>query len=111
MSGRCKQCGACCRRLIIEIEHLDVVREPRLLGAAELYDGNGKVKFESNWEKRYLLACGESKLCPFLVNNKCSIYPTRPNACVFMEVGGEQCRIARGEQPIIIPKLPESLEK
>ncbi len=25
----CKDCGLCCRKLIIEIDHVDVVREPR----------------------------------------------------------------------------------
>ncbi len=93
----CKRCGVCCRRLIIEIEHLDIVREPKLLKAAELLDGRGKIEFESDWEKQYLLACGESKPCPFLVNDKCSIYPTRPNTCVFMEASGDQCKMARGE--------------
>ncbi len=92
---KCRQCGACCRRLIIEIEHLDVVREPRLLKAAHLLDGHGKMTFENDFQKQYLLACGERKPCPFLKDNKCEIYPTRPNVCVAMEVGGEQCKDSR----------------
>lgn len=93
----CTRCGACCRNLIIEIEHLDILREPRLLEAAELLDGNGKVKFEDDFEKQYLLACGKRKPCPFLKDNKCGIYPTRPNVCVAMEAGGEQCAMSRAE--------------
>ena len=92
----CKQCGNCCRGLIIEIEHLDVVREPKLLYVATLLDGHGKIKFEDDMEKQYLLACGESKPCPFLVNNQCSIYPTRPKVCVAMEAGAEQFEMVRG---------------
>lgn len=92
---KCKQCGECCKRLIIEIEHLDLLREPRL-SCAELMDGHGRIKFESDLEKQYLLACGKTKPCPFLKDNKCEIYPTRPNVCVAMEAGGEQCREARG---------------
>ena len=95
-TNQCKKCGCCCRNLIIEIEHLDIIREPKLLNAAELLDGN--VEFESDWEKQYLLACGKTKPCPFLVNNLCTIYPTRPNVCVAMEAGGDQCKMARGER-------------
>lgn len=93
----CKQCGNCCKKLIIEIEHLDIVREPQLLHVVELLDGRGKVKFESDWEKQYLLACGKSKPCAFLVNDRCVIYPTRPNVCVAMEPGDDQCKMARAE--------------
>ena len=89
----CKQCGGCCSQMIVEIEHLDIVREPRLLQAAELLDGHGKVKYESEWEKEYLLACGKAKPCVFHKNKKCEIYPTRPNVCVAFEPGGEQCKI------------------
>jgi Fe-S-cluster containining protein len=87
----CKKCGRCCRQLIVEIEHLDIVREPRLLQHAELLDGNGKIKYKTDWEKEYLL--GDSiNPCPFLtLNNECGIYPTRPNVCVYMVPGGEQC--------------------
>jgi len=38
--------------------------------------------------KIVLLACGKDKPCMFLAeDNRCSIYPTRPNACVGMEAG------------------------
>lgn len=88
----CKQCGGCCSQMIVEIEHLDILREPKLLPYAELLDGHGRIKFEDDMEKQYLLACGESKPCAFLKDNKCKIYPTRPNICVAFESGGEQCK-------------------
>jgi len=93
--NECKQCGSCCRQAIVEIEHLDIVREPRLLKHAQLMDGNGKIKYDSDWEKEYLLACGETMRCFFLKNNRCQIYPTRPNVCVYLEPGGEQCEMYR----------------
>jgi len=92
---QCKKCGKCCHTFIIEIGQLDVVREPRLLEHAKLLDGNGKIEHESDYEKEYLLAAGETMPCPFLVDNKCSIYPTRPNCCVAFEAGGQQCAEAR----------------
>jgi Fe-S-cluster containining protein len=92
----CLDCGLCCKKLIVEIEHLDVVREPRLLNKATLMDGNGSITFNSDWEKSYLLACGEP--CPFLdgiTRFRCGIYPTRPNTCVGFEVGSVQCNELR----------------
>lgn len=88
----CKRCGACCRKSIIEIHHLDVVREPRLLEVATLM--NGGDEFESDWEKEYFLPTP----CNFLVDGACSIYATRPNVCVMFGPDGEtkeQCEMFR----------------
>ena len=57
---KCKQCGHCCRHTIIEINQLDVLREPKILEHAQLLDGKGKIEFESDAEKEYILACGAS---------------------------------------------------
>lgn len=103
-SYECDRCGACCQSLIIEIDHIDVVREPKLLSVARLMDGNGKIQYESEWEKQYSLACGSR--CPMLGDgNLCSIYPSRPNVCVAMEAGDEQCQMARGMMGLS-PLLP-----
>lgn len=93
----CEGCGAqCCRGLIIEIQHLDVVREPRLLSVVELLDGNGEIEFESDWDKEYALACGHFSPCKMLtIDHKCSIYPTRPNTCVAFQPGSDQCNELR----------------
>lgn len=77
MAKGCVKCGACCRNSILEIEHLDVVREPKLLEHTILLN-KGFVEWESDWEKQYALPSP----CPFLIDNQCSIYPTRPNLCV-----------------------------
>lgn len=92
----CENCGLCCRKLIIEIQHIDVVREPSLLPIVTLLDGNGAISFESEWEREYMLACGETVPCQMLdADSRCKIYPTRPNTCVGFEAGGEQCNELR----------------
>ncbi|ODU02548.1 MAG: hypothetical protein ABS79_00290 [Planctomycetes bacterium SCN 63-9] len=95
--AECDRCGLCCRQLIIEIAHVDVVREPRLLPpATRLLDGNGAISYESDWDKEYGLACGSSHPCPMLAEDGlCSIYPTRPNVCVSFEAGSAQCEELR----------------
>lgn len=94
----CKKCAGCCSQMIVEITHLDIIREPRLEQYAELLDEHGKIVFENDMEKEYLLACGQSKPCAFLKDSKCEIYPTRPNTCVAFEPGGEQCREFQREE-------------
>ena len=101
MKYECDKCGACCQgHLIVQAEDLDVLREPRLIEAdprlagkpidevmAELQDDFGRV---------ITLACGAARPCPFLdAGNTCSIYPTRPNDCVAMQAGDEQCQQSR----------------
>jgi Fe-S-cluster containining protein len=94
MVDHCKDCGLCCKKMIAEIQHIDVVREPKLLQIARLLDGNGKIQYDSDWEKEYSLYCGDG--CKLLTDdNRCSIYPTRPNCCVALEVGGDKCNELR----------------
>ena len=101
----CDHCGACCNgTLIVEAYDLDVMREPTLIIAEgrESDDANAlrdlMFEFEEEFGRCLILACGQGKPCPFLESdNRCSIYPTRPNACVAMEAGDEQCQRARKE--------------
>jgi Fe-S-cluster containining protein len=93
----CDKCAACCKALIIEISHLDVVREPKILPVVTLLDGNGKIQYDSDWEKQYSLACGQASPCGLLgADNLCTIYLSRPNCCVGMQAGDDQCQMARG---------------
>lgn len=93
----CDRCGLCCKHLIIEIDHLDVVREPRLLPGATLLDGNGRITYDSDWEKEYRIACGAKHPCAQLgPDNACAVYPSRPNCCVAFEAGSEKCQELRG---------------
>lgn len=92
---QCDQCGACCRQTIIEIGHIDVVREPRLKEAASpcrLLPGDGE------WDREYILAAGAAMPCRLLDGNTCSIYPTRPNCCVAFEAGCDLCQEARASE-------------
>lgn len=101
MNDPCADCGLCCQKLIIEIEHIDVVREPALRDCCRKLDGRGTIEFDSVWETPYLLSL---RGCPMLDENKrCTIYPTRPNTCVAFEAGGEHCnelRAAAGLAPL-----------
>lgn len=102
---QCDRCGACCRGvLIVEAYHLDVVREPRILDA----DVTGrKVTIEdlTDDDRCVLLAAGRP--CRFLsADGSCTIYPTRPNVCVGMEAGDEQCQDARSRTGL--PPLQKS---
>lgn len=94
----CDQCGACCQGpLIVQADWIDVVREPRLKDADHHYQDQRIDKVLEMLEdgmRAVTLACGQA--CPFLSAEKtCSIYPTRPNDCVAMQAGDEQCQQAR----------------
>lgn len=94
MTFECDKCGLCCRKLIIEIRQIDVVREPKLLQIALPCKTNYGEEY---WDQQYILACGSSHPCKALVDNHCSIYPTRPNCCVGFEAGSEECQELREE--------------
>jgi len=76
MANKCDNCSRCCRELQLEITELDLIREPRLRLYAEPLDG----KWDKNnpFDKAYALPSP----CPFLVDDRCSIYASRPNICV-----------------------------
>lgn len=101
MNSECDKCGLCCKQLIIEIDHLDVVREPRLLEHARVHKTWDGQPHESDWDKTYALAPrsvdGKTVMgCGFLgPDNACQIYPTRPNCCVAFEAGDEKCEELR----------------
>jgi Fe-S-cluster containining protein len=110
MPYTCDKCGACCRHLIIEIGPIDIAREPRFL-ALEPFRTDGFVPdFTEDEAEEYLLvgplvpgfeagamlACGPEFPCMMLgQDNLCTIYPTRPNCCVAMRAGSDQCQMAR----------------
>jgi Fe-S-cluster containining protein len=65
---------------------------------------------ELEQEGKCLLIAGGTRACRFLNHdNACGIYPTRPNVCVAMQAGDEQCQLARHERglPPLEP-LPDS---
>ncbi len=95
----CDHCGACCKgHLIVEAYELDVLREPRLATA----DISGRTRdmaeevlmAELEQEGKCLIIAGGQQ-CTFLDVNNCAIYTTRPNVCVAMKPGVDQCNEAR----------------
>ena len=96
--SKCNKCGECCKSMILEVDCLDILREPKLAEHAKLMDGDGKggkVKFASKWVEEYSLPTP----CPFqticigsIVHNNCSIYKTRPNMCVAFNALGDDTR-------------------
>jgi Fe-S-cluster containining protein len=99
----CDQCGACCQGyLIVEADELDLLREPRLIEADPHYAGQpAKLVLQQLQEdvgRALILACGTARPCRFLgADKKCDVYPTRPNVCVAMQAGDEQCQESRHE--------------
>ena len=96
----CDQCGACCNgSLIVETDEIDLMREPRLIEAEPSLTGYSVPqvleKYENDTGFAILLACSSNRPCPFLADKKCSIYPTRPNVCVAMQAGDDECQEAR----------------
>jgi hypothetical protein len=91
----CDQCGACCEHLLVEVDQVDAMREPRIHDEARLLDGNGELPVE-DWQWS-LNGLKSPHRCVFLGEDKrCGIYATRPSVCVAVQAGGEQCQLARG---------------
>jgi Fe-S-cluster containining protein len=114
----CDSCGECCRRLIIEIDELDLIREPRLIQVStpfRLSEGEHLVDEDNEpceeqvpgYGAGAMLACGTTMPCGMLgPDNRCQVYPTRPNVCVAFRAGSEQCQDAR-QQAGLSPLLPK----
>ena len=90
----CDRCGACCQgTLIVEAYYVDALREPRILDA-DVTGRKSTLDDLSDDDRCIILAANTP--CKFLgSDNRCTIYPTRPNVCVGMEAGDTQCQDAR----------------
>ena len=106
----CDRCGACCRGpLIVEADELDVPREPQLLTAdiGPWCASKSPDEIHRHLEQEFAcLVIAGNQPCRFLGEDSlCSIYPTRPNACVAMQAGNEQCQLARAALGLV-PLMP-----
>lgn len=104
----CDQCGACCAgTLIVEADILDVLREPRLIEADPHWTGKPLLQvLDALDEPGRCVLLAASRPCRFLgPDERCTIYPTRPNDCVALQAGDEQCQSARQERGLL-PLLP-----
>ena len=103
----CDCCGACCQgTLIVEAYYVDALREPRILDAD--VTGRRQTMDDLSDDDRCIILAANAP-CKFLGNdNRCTIYPTRPNVCVGMEAGDEQCQKARNQRelPPLQPRQP-----
>ena len=100
MRYECDQCGACCKTLFVEVYDIDVMRESKLIAAdiGETTRGmlESTLMAELEQDGKCLLIAAPGIPCEFLNGlNRCNIYPTRPNVCVAMAAGDEQCQEAR----------------
>lgn len=109
MTYKCDSCGACCIHLIVEIDPVDIAREPKLRSLRPSRfnpewepDEDDREEYERvgplvpGFEAGAILACGAANPCPMLTSEKlCSIYPTRPACCVALQAGSDLCQIAR----------------
>jgi Fe-S-cluster containining protein len=96
----CDKCGACCRQLIVEAYDLDVLREPHL-AAADIGERTREMVYqdlmaELEQDGACLVIAGGGESCKFLrESGTCAIYATRPNVCVALQPGDDQCGQAR----------------
>lgn len=121
----CDGCGACCRQLIVEVDIIDVLREPKLrrlrphkCDPSDIIDDD---TVPPGWDDRFregaTLVCGKSQPCPFLKRRtrlsnfseptRCSIYATRPSECVGFLAGSSKCQEVRsweGLEPLLPTK-------
>lgn len=86
----CDGCGACCRSKLVDVYEVDLLREPAL--------GPPMMPLKEpgiDGEIGYLDGLDEGG-CPFLSEEcRCSIYATRPVACVAFPAGSEECQEVR----------------
>ena len=92
----CKQCGKCCHVLSATMAISDMNREPRLWEVAVPIHkvGNPKTRAFMAEKKHPWAIGGKSKRgapCPFLINNSCGIYSTRPQICRDYPQKGASC--------------------
>jgi Fe-S-cluster containining protein len=83
-SFKCRQCGWCCRNVVINVSHSDIQRWLR----GRRKDILDEVSFIDNYPKQgtggfYIrtTAFNPKQPCPFHCDEGCSIYETRPIAC------------------------------
>jgi hypothetical protein len=90
----CLECGACCKDNRVEIEEVDVERFEKA-GRGEL----AKPPYAKRDDGKLILVLRRDKRCKHLASdNRCDIYPIRPDACSTFPAGSECCLSAREEE-------------
>ena len=97
MEYECDECGACCRTFPIFASAGDAAREPRIAAEGRKLP---QQLADEEWHYR-LFPLPFLEACTFLdEQDRCTIYPTRPDVCRRFAAGGDQCRQARERQGI-----------
>lgn len=100
MAYSCDGCGACCRTFPVFASREDSRREPRIVREGVKL----KPWLESEVWDYQLYPLPFLCACPFLDSEqRCTIYPSRPDVCREFEPGSEQCQQARkaeGRDPL-----------
>lgn len=95
VSFDCLECGACCRDNEVVLQKVDIVRFQKG-GRPDLLK---KPYARRRRDKKIVLTLLKSKDCRHLQkDNKCRIYPLRPDACSLFPVASECCLFAREEE-------------
>jgi Fe-S-cluster containining protein len=90
----CLECGACCRDNRVELEDQDVARFDKA-GRGEL----ARAPYAKRDDGKIILVLQRDKRCKHLGgDNKCAIYPLRPDACSTFPPGSECCLSSREEE-------------
>ena len=99
----CLACGACCVDNEVTLEKKDVARFVAA-GRADL----AKPPYARRKDGKTVLVLRKDKRCRHLGrDNKCAIYPIRPEACSTFPAGSECCLFSREEELGIVDGLPE----
>jgi Fe-S-cluster containining protein len=94
----CLECGACCRDNRVELEDQDLARFEKA-GRSDL----ARAPYAKREDGKIILVLRRDKRCKHLADdNKCGIYPIRPDACSTFPMGSECCLSSREEEMGII---------
>jgi Fe-S-cluster containining protein len=87
----CLACGACCKDNRVELEDHDVARFVKA-GRGEL----ARSPYAKRDDGKIVLVLRRDKRCKHLGDdNKCAVYPIRPDACSTFPAGSECCLSSR----------------
>ncbi len=90
----CLECGACCRDNRVELDDVDIARFEKA-GRGDL----ARAPYARRDDGSVVLVLRKDKRCKHLLgDNKCAIYPIRPDACSTFPVGSECCLSSREEE-------------
>jgi uncharacterized protein len=90
----CLACGACCRDNRVVLDDGDIARF-EAAGRGDL----ARLPYARREDGSVVLVLRKDKRCKHLADdNKCGIYPIRPDACSTFPVGSECCLSSREEE-------------